>query len=303
MGGNRGHQITVSERTSMDDLRKIVSTYFEGRCRVQPDQFPLCDGTRVLVTPSFLPLNSLESTMNFVVPYVVHNGHKRPLEIAPDTPIDMLEHIAALYRNQPTKIRVPRLPIHTGDEIIMIMQTDVQMAQEIKLQELREADKLLPPTVQPRAPPTMPQVLRQAPPRAQSRDIIPPWEMSKPTLKDFANQGDRIPVILHIEESIQGPSKKKVYLREHRDETWEKDTEQGFGFPVDIHPDVVVVTENLVVLYKVRFNPDYETPTATKGVFYVTPRVPLSFPIGIAAVFNEEITQITVPNNIPAVPI
>jgi hypothetical protein len=37
IGGNRGMEITVSERTSTEDLRKIVSIHFGGRCRVQPD--------------------------------------------------------------------------------------------------------------------------------------------------------------------------------------------------------------------------------------------------------------------------
>jgi hypothetical protein len=51
IGGNHDNQIFVSERTSMDYLRKIVSAHFQGTCRVQPDQFPLPDGTQVLVIP------------------------------------------------------------------------------------------------------------------------------------------------------------------------------------------------------------------------------------------------------------
>jgi hypothetical protein len=78
IGGNRDNQILVSERTWMDDLRRIMSTHFQGRCCAQPDQFPPQDGTAVLVI-------SMSSTINMVVPYMVHDGHKRPIEIAPET--------------------------------------------------------------------------------------------------------------------------------------------------------------------------------------------------------------------------
>jgi hypothetical protein len=101
----------------MEDLRSIVSTHFLGRCRVQPDEFPLREGTERIVIRSFLPLTSMGSTMKIVVPYVVHNEHKRPIEIAPDTPNDTLELIAARYMGQPTKVHVPRRPIRSGDEL------------------------------------------------------------------------------------------------------------------------------------------------------------------------------------------
>jgi hypothetical protein len=45
IGGTRVNEIFVSERASMDDLRKIVSNHFQGRCRVHPDEFPLRDET------------------------------------------------------------------------------------------------------------------------------------------------------------------------------------------------------------------------------------------------------------------
>jgi hypothetical protein len=79
----------------MEDLRKIVSMKCGGRCRVQLDRFRSKDGTEVLVIPSDLPLISLDSTKNVVVPYMVYKEHKRPLEIASDTPDDMLETIVA----------------------------------------------------------------------------------------------------------------------------------------------------------------------------------------------------------------
>jgi hypothetical protein len=73
--GNLENEIFVSERTSMEDLRKIVLNHFMGRCRVQPNEFPLNDWTEVLVIPSFLPLTSLDSAMNVLVPYMIHGEH------------------------------------------------------------------------------------------------------------------------------------------------------------------------------------------------------------------------------------
>jgi hypothetical protein len=80
-----------------------------------------------------MALTSMDSTMNVVVPYMIHNEHMRPIEIAPDIPEDMLELIAARYMGEPTKVHVPRRPIRTGDELTLITRTDVIMAQEIQL--------------------------------------------------------------------------------------------------------------------------------------------------------------------------
>jgi hypothetical protein len=64
----------------------------------------LRDGTEVLVIPSFLPLASLDSSMEIVVPYMVHGSQRRPAKITPDTPDDMLELIAARCTDEPTKV-------------------------------------------------------------------------------------------------------------------------------------------------------------------------------------------------------
>jgi hypothetical protein len=220
--------------------------------------------------------------MNVVVPSMVHNEHKCPVEIAPETSGDILELIAACYMGEPTKVQVPRRPIRSGDELTMITKTDVLMAQQIQLQELREADKLIPKEVPTSAPgPTMQQVLRQAPHRAESREIPIRWEMNEPSLQDFAKQGDRIPVILQVIDPISEPSRRKVYLRGNRDETWESDAERTFRYLIEIHPDVTVPTANQVVPCRVKYPADREVPTAMKGV-------PLSFAIATTAVFNEE---------------
>jgi hypothetical protein len=42
------------------------------------------------------------------------------------------------------------------------------------------------------------------------------------------------------------------------------------------------------------------TPTATKGVLHVTPRTPISFPIGIEVAIEDQVAQMTATNNIPA---
>jgi hypothetical protein len=271
MGGNRDTKITISERTSVDDLRKIVSMHLGGRRRVQPHRFPLQDGTEMSVIPSFLALTSLDSTMNVVVPYMVHYEHKRPIEIAPETPDDMLELIAARYMGEPTKVHVPRRHIRTSHEFTMITRTYMIRPQKIQLLVLREADKFIPKAPIPTTtPPTTQQLFRQTPPPAQSRDITPPWEVSKPSMRDFAKQGDRIPVILQIEEPISEPSRKKVYLHENRDESWETDRERAFDYRIEIRLDVMVASANDIVPCLVRYPPDREVPSATKGVIHVT---------------------------------
>jgi hypothetical protein len=72
-----------------------------------------------------------------------------------------------------------------------------------------------------------------------------------------------------------------------------------FGYPIEIRQDVVVMTKDQVVPCRVRFVDSHSTPTATKGVVYLTPRVPLSFSIGIEVKFNEEVAKVSTPNNTP----
>jgi hypothetical protein len=60
------------------------------------------------------------------------------------------------------------------------------------------------------------------------------------------------------------------------------------------------VSKDDVVACRVRFVDVRSTPTATKGVLHVTPRVPLSFPVGIEVAFSEEVAKVSVPNNTPA---
>jgi hypothetical protein len=156
----------------------------------------------------------MDSTIDTVVPYMVYREHKRPIEIAPETPDAMLEEIATMYMDQPTKVRVSRRPIRTGDELVLTTLADAQMTQEIKLQALREADKYVPkPPVVTTAPPTMQQVFHQAPPRAQSREITPSWEIAKPQACDYARQGNCVPVILQIDgERGDEHNRRKVYI-------------------------------------------------------------------------------------------
>jgi hypothetical protein len=70
VGGNRDYKLTVSERTTRDELRRIVSTQQSGRCMVEPDQFPLKNGTEVRVIPVFIPQISDDAQMEVVVPYM-----------------------------------------------------------------------------------------------------------------------------------------------------------------------------------------------------------------------------------------
>jgi hypothetical protein len=83
---------------------------------------------------------------------------------------------------------VPRYPIRSGDNIEMITPGDVQVKQEVKLQALREEDKVILPPVKAQPPPTMQQILRQAPPRAQSREIAGEpkrWRAPKSSFNDL----------------------------------------------------------------------------------------------------------------------
>jgi hypothetical protein len=75
--------------------------------------------------------------------------------------------------------------------------------------------------------------------------------------------------------------------------------ERAFGLPVMISPGIKIATPNQIIPCRTKFLPASETPTSTRGVFHVTPRTPLSFPIGIKAVFNEEVASIRIPNNTP----
>jgi hypothetical protein len=142
VGGNRDIKLTVSEKTTRDELRRVVSTHQGGRCMVEPDQLPLRNGTEVRVIPVFIPQVSEEAHMNTVVAYMRFKEHFRPVAILPDVPDEFLEKLAESDMGQPCKVSVPHRPIRTGDEIRMITANDAQIRQEIQLQALREEDKM-----------------------------------------------------------------------------------------------------------------------------------------------------------------
>jgi hypothetical protein len=205
-----------------------------------------------------------------------------------------LGQIAADYMNQQTMVKVARYPIRSGDNIEMITAGDVQVKQEVKLQALREEDKVILPPVKAQPPPTMQQILRQAPPRAQSREVQAPWEIAKPELA----AREKVLVILELQNAIQEPASRKAFFTRRRDDSWEKEAQRAFGFPIKIDTEVQSVEENTVIPCMV----DFEDPAPRQlkqGSIHVSPRIPLSFPIGIKAAFNDQTAEITIQNNTP----
>jgi hypothetical protein len=229
-----------------------------------------------------------------VVPYLKYKEHYRPIATVPNAPVDFLGQIAADYMSQQTMVIVPRMPIRSGDKIEMITAGDVQVKQEVKLQALREEDKVILPPVKAQPPPTMQQVLSQAPPSAHSREIQAPWEIAKPELA----AREKVLVILDLQNAIQEPSTRKAFFTRRRDDSWEREAQRAFGFPIKIDTEVQSVDENNVIPCLV----DFEEPAPRQlkqGSIHVSPRIPLSFPIGIKAVFNDQTADITIQNNTP----
>jgi hypothetical protein len=233
-----------------------------------------------------------------VVPYLIHKEQRRAVEIMPDTPQEMLKQIAAAHMGQPTKVLGVRYPIRDGDELTLIHETDAQTARQVKLQELQEADRFIAKQLgtSSSAPPTALEVQQQAPPRAQSRELLIPWEVSKPKTCEFNRQGSCVPVIFQLEgEQISEHTKRKAFISAIRDHSWEMEGERAFGLPIMISSEIRSATPNQVILCRTDFPP--EVIKSTRGTLHVTPRVPLSFPVGITAVFNEEKAAIRIPNH------
>jgi hypothetical protein len=261
---------------------------------VEPDQFPLKNGTEVRVIQAFAPDGVLVEDKDLVVPYLKYKDHYRPIATLSNAPTELLAAIAADYMNQQTMIKIPRRPIRSVDEIEMITAGDVQVKQEIKLQALREEDKVIPPPVKAQAPPTMQQILNQAQPRAHSREIQAPWEIAKPELA----AREQVLVILELQNAIQEPSTRKAFITRRRDDSWEKAAQRAFGFPIKIDTEVQSVEENQAIPCLANF--EEPAPRQLKeGSIHISPRTPLSFPIGIKAVFNDQTADITIQNNTP----
>jgi hypothetical protein len=98
---------------------------------------------------------------------------------------------------------------------------------------------------------------------------------------------------------IRFRGKRKSYLHGNRDEAWEQAARRAYGYPIEIHQEVIIVKTGDIIPCRVRFVDAPSTPTATKGVLHVTPRIPLSFPVGIEVAFNDEVAKVTTPNNAP----
>jgi hypothetical protein len=129
--------------------------------------------------------------------------------------MNMLEQIAAAHMEQPTKVSGVRYPIGDGDELTLIPESDAQLARQVKLQELQEADRFIAKQLgtSSSAPPTAVEVQQQAPPRAQSREFVIPWEVSKPRTCEFDRQGTCVPVIFQSEgEQISERTRRKAFV-------------------------------------------------------------------------------------------
>jgi hypothetical protein len=199
---------------------------------VEPDQFPLKNGTEVRVIPVFIPDDAADTDKEVVVPYLRYKEHYRPFATLPSVPTEFLAALAESYMGQPCMVTVPRRPVRTGDEIMMITAGEVQVKQGIKLQALREEDRMPRIPVTPKAPPTMQQVLNQAPPRAHSREIQLPWEIAK---QELAAQ-EQVLVILDLQNAIQEPKIRKAFLTRRRDKSWEKQPNE----PLDSRSNLIL---------------------------------------------------------------
>jgi hypothetical protein len=106
-------------------------------------------------------------------------------------------------------------------------------------------------------------------------------------------------VALELTDAIQEPSQRKPYLTRVRDLSWEATAECAFGFPITIDTEVQRIEEDAVIPCCANFQEDI--PKSPKsGTIHVSPRVPLSFHVGIHAVFNEQSATVTIQNNTPA---
>jgi hypothetical protein len=129
VGGNRDFELHVSERTTKDELRRIVSTHQGGRCMVEPDQFQLKNGTEVRVIPEFIPDDAADTDKDVVVPYLRYKEHYRPFATLPNVPTEFSAALAESYMAQPCMVTIPCRPIRTGDEIMMVTAGEVQVKQ------------------------------------------------------------------------------------------------------------------------------------------------------------------------------
>jgi hypothetical protein len=118
IGGDLRQSITVSERITMDDLRKTVAHHLQWRCRVQPKEFPAKDRTEVIVVPSLVPCKTLLDVCTpSTVPYLICKEYKSPIEILPDASGESSMEIATSYLDTPATVRPSKRPIRTDDEI------------------------------------------------------------------------------------------------------------------------------------------------------------------------------------------
>jgi hypothetical protein len=109
---------------------------------------------------------------------------------------------------------------------------------------------------------------------------------------------EQVLVTLELQNAIQEPSTRKAFLARRRDESWEKAAQRAFGFPIKFDTEAQFVEENHVLTCPADF--EEQIPRQLKeGSLHVSPRTPLSFPIGIKAVLNDQTADITIQNNTP----
>jgi hypothetical protein len=120
--------LLVWERIAMDDLRKEASIHLNGRCRVQPSEFPVKDGIEVLCIPSSVHCVTLSHVFTTqVVLDLIHQGKKYRIQCLPDLTDDQLIEVAMKFMGTPSSVRLPiKRPTRTDDEIQVWTAAEIQ---------------------------------------------------------------------------------------------------------------------------------------------------------------------------------
>jgi hypothetical protein len=257
--------------------------------------FPVREGTVVNCIPSFVPESADGGAIPSVSPYLEHSGKLYPIEVPANTDFEGL--VAATSMECPAMLRMDtHFPIPTDDKIVCASAQEVHLEQ-MRLAELRKEDEL---RAQQAAQLRKARVMNEQPPKAVSRDALPPaTAFNNPEPQSTSQWGDKTKVSLIDERGSHGVEGVDGWVTLMREGTnWDEAATEAFGVPMqitDIRTQVVADT-----LMMTKCTPNHGQPEAVKSGGF--DRLPTGawFPVPIQVQLNNQRITLTVRSTEPA---
>jgi hypothetical protein len=297
--GEHKSTISVPENITRDDLRKRASQEFRGRVAIQPDMFPVKEGSIVVCYPTYVPeLEKGAEKMPIITPHLEREGKLYPLEVPANATFEDMVIVASNIMGCPSMLRTDtRFPLRTDDHVLIATEHDVHMEQ-MKLEALRVEDEL---KISQKLN-AIQWTMADLPPRPASRDVLPLAQVfANPPPESVSKWGEEMEVHFEDVSGTQVSTPIGYVYTTKEGERWDRAASEAFGIPMHIVDPRTELKgmENVILKCKPVFGEDEMTaPILAAGRRQF--RGGTSYQVHIKLQFKDRMVPLEVLNSSPA---